>query len=110
MPDTIGTIGSTPTWGMEWLEATPQAAYSMWLKNLMGSPAMKKYMENQYSPFYNQYQGNVANTLMGGTIPTQTFLQFLGQQSPQREYSNLPNYMRGYFPATFAPRSRWMIW
>lgn len=93
-----------------WLGDNPQAVYNNWTTGFMGTPGMQDYFKNAYGGMYNRYLGGLAGQAMGGTMPTQSFQGFLGGFNPQREFNNLPNYLRGWNPSAFAPRSRWLMY
>lgn len=95
-------------WMQDWLGAEPRAAYGGWLGGLQGTPALKRYYENMFPMMQNRYYGELGGQAMEGQMPTQTFMDYLQNYPAQRQYQNLPNWMRGYNPQQFSPRYRWL--
>jgi hypothetical protein len=94
----------------DWLEGNPSAVFANWSNQLGGTPAQKTYYGNNYNNTYSKYMGALANTAQQGNIPTQTFGNWLQSYPWLKEFQNQPSYMRGYNPAQFSPRSRWMLY
>ena len=94
-------------WG-DWLDAEPSAAYGGWLGGLQGTPALKRYYEGMQNTMYGRYMGALGGQAMQGKMPTQQFTDWLQQYPAQRQYQNLPGWMRGYNPQQYSPSYRWL--
>jgi len=92
----------------DWLAAEPTAAYGAWNQQLGGTPAMNRYYKNNYGNMYQNYMGALGTQAQQGTMPTQSFGQYLQGYDAQKNYQNLPSYQRGYSPRTFSPSRRWI--
>lgn len=91
-----------------WLEDQPQVGYGAWLGGLQGTPALKRYYEGMQGTMYNRYLGFLGGQVEGGGTPTGNWMDYLQNYPAQRQYQNLPGYMRGWNPQQNAPSYRWL--
>jgi len=79
---------------LDWLEEAPELSFMSSLGNFRGQGL--NYLQNQYQPWMNRYQGALGQQVRGGQDPTIQWSDFLKQNfNPYRELLRAPQYQTG---------------
>lgn len=89
------------------LEDDPRLSFFSFANEQARTPAQKRFFQNQFNPVFNEFLGTLGTQLRGGTLPTTTFSDFLGQSPFVRRFAALPPSLRGDFSSQYlSPRTR----
>lgn len=94
---------------LSYLEDRPEAAYYGYQKQWK-TPNMKRYFQTQFGNIQNQYLGNLANWVTGGSTGNpEKFTDFLGNFNWGQQYQEQTPQQRGQDTSRLSPFTRWMV-
>ena len=94
---------------LQYLEDRPEAGYFSY-QNQWNTPNMKKYFQSQFGNIQNQYLGQLANWVKGGSSgQTPQFSKFLSNLNWGQEFGQRTPQDRGQDTSRFSPFTRWQV-
>jgi len=94
--------------GWNWLNEMPEVGYQGWLSGMPWQ--QQNYWSNQYGDIYNRYIGQLAQSVMKGGDPTQTWMDYLQGMDVNKLYGESSPSKRGERPWAFNPTRRWLVY
>ena len=105
-----------PNFFLDLLEEQPQVGYAGFLEGLLGgqggqgfSPNRQRFLQSQFNPTFNRYQGALGQQIMRGQTPDLRFMDFLQNFGLGQLGGGFSPQERGEGTGQFAPRTQWML-
>lgn len=105
-------LGTLDTFGRDFLESNPQAAYFDYMAELglTGTDPMSQFAQGRYNDYYQMYTGNLARNAgqrFREGDPNQFWTGFMRNLNPQNEFKLQAPQQRG-IRSSETPRLRWL--
>jgi hypothetical protein len=83
----------------------PRAAFFSFQNQFGRSPNQRRFFQNQFAKYQNEFLGTMGRQLRQGMMPQQNFEDFLGDIPFTQRFASLPPSFRGAQTGRFAPRT-----
>ena len=88
------------------LGESPQATFFSFQDRFGDGQNQRRFFQNQFTPIFNQFLGNLGQDLRQGQQPTDTFENFLENFNFGERFAGLAPSIRGATTQRFAPPAR----
>ena len=91
------------------LEESPRSAFFSFQDQFGSSPNQRKFFQDQFNQFHNEFLGTLGQTIRSGQVPSQRFTDFLGNVNFDQRFAQQAPSQRGAFTSRFAPSTRFLF-